>query len=333
MAVKQHAVICSAVLFFVTVLYITLSTKFYINRCHFNRATRLNNSHSEKVNSKPNFNTFHRFSQSIITNKTHFKTTLSERQPKVHLHYQYPIVFERSFTCEHLHLLLKNSKTIYYWRLPTLRRKSKRSLLKLLLLSGTNLLNPGPTCNKCTKEGRKNQLTIQCTLCKRNYHKTCMLPNISYKDFHELSQNWTCDRCNSICKVCNRKDRRMKLAECVSCDQIFHVKCLKSINCLTNTDELEWKCSECTNKQNEQLNRSITSFLGPSKTKNTTLPKGIKIGHVNVRDILSKTKKDDITQVILQYDFDVFGISESWLTDDIATAELEIENYHLIRPT
>jgi len=81
-----------------------------------------------------------------------------------------------------------------------------------------------------------------------------------------------------------------------------------------------------------QIDQSVSSLVTATTTKNCkTLPKGIRIGHVNARDICSKTKKDDTKSIIFQYDFDIFGISESWLTQAISTSEFEIPNYNLIR--
>jgi hypothetical protein len=78
-------------------------------------------------------------------------------------------------------------------------------------------------------------------------------------------------------------------------------------------------------------NSNITTPLLIKINNNKKLPRGIKFAHVNVRDILTKTKKDDVRIIIQQYNFDVFVVSESWLKPTIEDDEIFIPNYNIIR--
>ncbi|ODM86666.1 Xanthine dehydrogenase/oxidase, partial [Orchesella cincta] len=62
-----------------------------------------------------------------------------------------------------------------------------------------------------------------------------------------------------------------------------------------------------------------------------TATKGIPIGHLNVRDILAASKKDDIASLIQNVPFHIFGISETWLYEKVTDEEVSIPGYHLIR--
>lgn len=66
------------------------------------------------------------------------------------------------------------------------------------------------------------------------------------------------------------------------------------------------------------------------KPTTVKLPRGLRMGHVNVRDIHSKSKKDDVRNIIENNNFHVFGVTETWLTSSSESAELEIPGYQLI---
>src|SRR3954467_1230303 len=63
------------------------------------------------------------------------------------------------------------------------------------------------------------------------------------------------------------------------------------------------------------------------------LGKGIKFGHLNVRDLLSKNKKFDVSQLVVNKDFDIFALSETWLKPPpkVLDEEVEINGYQLRR--
>ncbi len=55
------------------------------------------------------------------------------------------------------------------------------------------------------------------------------------------------------------------------------------------------------------------------------------MGHVNIRDIMSKTKKDDLKAIILFHQFDIFAVTETWLEEEIEDGEIDIPGYILLR--
>jgi hypothetical protein len=57
----------------------------------------------------------------------------------------------------------------------------------------------------------------------------------------------------------------------------------------------------------------------------------VKIGHLNVRDLLSKNKKDDLSCLLHAHNFDLLAISETWLYPDILTSEIDIPGYTVVR--
>jgi len=61
------------------------------------------------------------------------------------------------------------------------------------------------------------------------------------------------------------------------------------------------------------------------------IKKGLMICHLNIRDIKSSNKRDDVQVILSQLDIDVFAISETWLTESISSSLLEMPGYQTIR--
>lgn len=202
-------------------------------------------------------------------------------------------------------------------------------LLIYLLLSGINAINPGP-CAKCLRPGRKNQLSIICKKCNLSYHRTCVEPLPSYRDCHLQITNstWTCHDCDSTtttsCIICIKQDLKNKV-KCSKCDGRYHRPCLRKLHPKYRSNSIDWVCMTCS------LNTTITTPTIHPPHNQLSLLRGIKIGHINIRDLLSKSKKDDITSLSQSLNFDVFCVSESWLTDEISDDEIQIPNYHVLR--
>ncbi|XP_035700622.1 uncharacterized protein LOC118433119 [Folsomia candida] len=112
------------------------------------------------------------------------------------------------------------------------------------------------------------------------------------------------------------------MVQCHSCNKYFHTLCVRKTQ--PYSDDQEWSCSECTSPPQQSL---------PAISSTTTkkLPRGVKIGHVNTRDFLSKTKKDDVQQLILNNNFHIFGVTETWLTKEINNEELQLPGYEMTR--
>jgi len=83
------------------------------------------------------------------------------------------------------------------------------------------------------------------------------------------------------------------------------------------------------------LLKAGTNLINPSPDLSTlpikTLPHGVKIAHLNVRDLLSKNKKDDLTCLLNVHLYDVMVVSESWLYPDVEDSEVRIPGYQLLR--
>jgi hypothetical protein len=68
-----------------------------------------------------------------------------------------------------------------------------------------------------------------------------------------------------------------------------------------------------------------------NQNKNIELPRGIKIGHLNVRDLLSKNKKDDLALLLHTHTFDIFVVAETWLYPAIQTQEIHVPGFQAFR--
>ena len=62
---------------------------------------------------------------------------------------------------------------------------------------------------------------------------------------------------------------------------------------------------------------------------NPTTKRGFRIAHLNYQSI--NNKFDIIKQQIRDANFDIFTLSETWLTSDNSSNLLEIQGYNLIR--
>jgi len=158
-----------------------------------------------------------------------------------------------------------------------------------------------------------------CATCKNIYHRTCL--TISYNDFKKFSKDdrWQCNGCikdNSNCAICKKFNSRWIMLICCKCEQNFHKAWVAKLTKTKTPPSPEWICIGCnenkTAKEKLDLQKQISIF---PKTKKTTLPKGLKIGHLNCRDIKSLSKLDDIKWLLHEYQFHIFGITNlGWRT-------------------
>jgi len=63
----------------------------------------------------------------------------------------------------------------------------------------------------------------------------------------------------------------------------------------------------------------LTPLVNDEQSNIKNLGKGIRIGHLNVIDILSKNKKDEIKVMLDSYNYDIFAITETWLWKEMDT--------------
>src|SRR5689334_12754644 len=105
----------------------------------------------------------------------------------------------------------------------------------------------------------------------------------------------------------------------------YHRTCLTKLIPPYISTTVKWLCKTC--RDEEYNDKSLQLKISQDKK----LGRGIKIGHLNVRSLLTKTKKDDIASIILYHDFDVFAVTETWLKPEISDGEIEINNYSVHR--
>ncbi|CAL8083510.1 unnamed protein product [Orchesella dallaii] len=185
------------------------------------------------------------------------------------------------------------------------------------------------TCSVCNKVGRKNQQSLPCTSCKRSYHRSCIqMPPDKYKEY-STNPTWSCSYCQTAtkptCCICKKANRYITIL-CSICQLHYHKVCLKKHYPNHISEEMKWECPSCTIL--DEIEVSQCSF-----DEQPIIQKlhGISIGHLNVRDILSANKKDDIASIINNVNFHIFGITETWLYSEIPDEELYIPGYKIIR--
>ena len=58
---------------------------------------------------------------------------------------------------------------------------------------------------------------------------------------------------------------------------------------------------------------------------------GLKFVHLNVGSLLVNSRIEQLRLQLKQNDFDIFGLSESWLTESIPNGLVQIEGYNISR--
>jgi len=209
---------------------------------------------------------------------------------------------------------------------------TRRRRLLILLQCGVNALNPGPICIVCNSTGKKNQLYIKCTKCAQPYHRTCTeFTTLTYPQFHKAVKeaSWICSSCKttknqcSICELTNNTN----CTKCNTCNNYFHSKCVKEEFPQYKCDTLQWVCPHCATQQVYQS----PDISDHSFSTELRIARGIPIGHLNVRDLLASNKKDDVTNLVLNVPFHIFGVSETWLFDKVCDEEVTVPGYQIIR--
>lgn len=61
----------------------------------------------------------------------------------------------------------------------------------------------------------------------------------------------------------------------------------------------------------------------------TTNKNNFRVGHLNVRSLMSGFH--DFSDLILKNSYDIFGVSETWLSDDVPSTAVNINGYELVR--
>jgi endogenous inhibitor of DNA gyrase (YacG/DUF329 family) len=119
-----------------------------------------------------------------------------------------------------------------------------------------------------------------------------------------------CDTCKSTiassCEICFKVDRRKIILKCSTCCKYSDRSCHNNLYPSRKIDIDEWVCNSYS---------VVTTVLpvSPASAEVTKLERGIRIGHINVRDLLSKSKLTDVKIIISRDNYDILAITESWL--------------------
>jgi hypothetical protein len=221
----------------------------------------------------------------------------------------------------------RNSDVRPWLRSRPLPGEIKDSGVYFLLGSPSDIM---ATCLKCDQAKKNNQLIIQCKNCQFFCHYSCSsIP--TYREFHKIqsSKSWICERCRTSssesCAICRKQDKRKITLSCSQCNVNYRRACHNSKYPKHESNIQSWVCSKCNFKP---LNID-TPIDDPSEKQQCNLSRGIKIGHLNVRDLLSKSKL--IKTIIARVRYDVFTISETWLWYNNEDSEIKIDGYEVIR--
>jgi hypothetical protein len=87
---------------------------------------------------------------------------------------------------------------------------------------------------------------------------------------------------------------------------------------------LEWLCKPCSDS-------SKTTTTPLEELSIPQYGRGIKIAHINIRDLMSKSKLHDMRTILHIHNYDVFVITESWLWKNISDDEIQIPGYQMLR--
>jgi len=187
---------------------------------------------------------------------------------------------------------------------------------------------------KCDKPKKGNQVMVRCSTCFVWCHKQCSSIQSSKQfQIERINNTWKCHNCKGSaketeCSICSETDKRKVLLECSRCLKKLHRQCHKAEFPNYNCEEVSWQCANC---YKNNLVSDYGELAEPMQDNEFRLPKGLKIGHINVRDLMSKNKLDEVKLIIHKYKFDVFCISETWLWNQIDDSEIHISGYHMLR--
>jgi exonuclease III len=159
---------------------------------------------------------------------------------------------------------------------------------------------PPLNCQTCHTYIREKQHKLVCNKCSDAFHRTCK-PKIHPKDFHRIKQDWICSRCSTPSEAAFEDEEFNQLP--------FH-----------NEHNIEDDPAEYNHEK-------PTTDIGPIAAPD--FAKGIRIGHLNINSI--RNKIDELRIFLMQYSFDVCGITETKLQHQDDSLNYNINGYHLQR--
>ena len=159
----------------------------------------------------------------------------------------------------------------------------------------------------------------------------------------DISVNPGPEKCAVCLKTVARNHRALS---CDHCDSWCHIKCgdvtPKQYRELQQMDGFSWICPPfllsvfpfSNTTLNSTINTSIDSFE-PDEDVFTALKttmgnnKNLKIGHININGLVNKLT--DIQFLLKEVEFDILGVTETHLTEDISNELIRTHGYNMAR--
>lgn len=119
---------------------------------------------------------------------------------------------------------------------------------------------------------------------------------------------WKCSSCTDNttqleCCICKNIRYRWILLKCNKCNKSFHRACYKKTNDCKNETYDKWTYKDC-------MNHHMDTF--DAMEQDCPIKKaGLLIGHLNVRDLMTINKKQDLEILMQKHKFDIFGVTET----------------------
>jgi Reverse transcriptase (RNA-dependent DNA polymerase) len=237
------------------------------------------------------------------------------------------------------------------------------SIILTPTLKRSNICYLCPKTTSVRKSG--NYFLLNCSGCTKNAHSLCLnFSPLDLKSFRK-NNNWLCRYClnssNSYnplncvqpcfppqvfirdicpnCIICDKsfKKGRATVYQCDECEKSIHPICLNSFSSLFIFNVSKLICPKCIFPFSDLANddevfnyvSDVFRFDRIGCDPPTTLAKGLKVVHLNVRS-LNSSKLNHLIFLIDLYKLDVITLSETWL-DSNSCENLNIVNYNVFR--
>ena len=125
-------------------------------------------------------------------------------------------------------------------------------------------------------------------------------------------------RCTK-CEKCFRRNTDQR--SCINCHLKHHERCLSLVSGVLT-------CETCLLLEKNNQNEIPTQRWLPELFDLCKLP-GLKLLHQNIRGLFGK--KDELQNIILNHNIDIFGVTELFLTEDIPSNFVKIPGYTFVR--
>ena len=185
-------------------------------------------------------------------------------------------------------------------------------------------------CGNCKKHMPEHLRIINCDSCKTFYHvKCCRINHKQYNDIKNRNELWHCVKCVQSALPFSKLDKN---DECFEMNSIF-VPSSDSEECLGmpsfTIQSLLDKMPGQNFETDEFLSETITSkYFTPSEfLENKLSPSHFSMIHINIASLTKHINQLRCLLTILNHPFDVIGITETRLHQDIPLVNLDIDGY------